>query len=323
MAFRLIFIPPQPKPDVVILDVNPVVCFILSTLTRIKVIYLNHFFDLKYAGIFSHNLKVTKDLFTTKSLKYCHEIIVLNKPLGDVFKRSFPNVKKELCYITPCVETLLWREGKVDLARIVPDLNKKSLIFVVFGQYTKQANFELAIKSFENLLLLLDNEVKNRLHLVIGGNCKNNSDQILYYNELKNSSKDKYYASQISFLKETPIVHKKTLVEESLCVLHPAVFDVFPETILVAMRMGRPVIATATGFSKEALIHRISGILVEPEAHTFASAMYKIIANPTIQMFISDMAKDVYKRQYSYDSMCRKIGEVVECCVDPKLITQS
>lgn len=312
MALRLIFLPPSPKPDVVVLDTDTIACYLLACFTKSKIVYLNHFYELKNSEIFAEKMKITKDLLTAKTIKYADEIIVLNKCFGEIFRRSFPNVKLELSYISPCVDTLLWREGKLDINRIVPDLPKKSLLFVVFGQYTKHSNFELAIKSFENLLLLLENELKDRLHLVIGGNCKNTSEQILYYNELKNSSKNKYYASQITFLKQTPPIHKKTLIEECLGVLITAFHELFPETVLEAMKLGRPVISTNAGFPKEVLTHRISGILIEAEPHTFASAMYKIVANPTIQMFISDMAKDVYRRQYSYEVISRSINDIVK-----------
>lgn len=311
MALRLIFFPPLPKPNVVILDTNTVVLYLLAKFTRYKTIFLNHYFDIRNLSKFAENISVTRDLLTTKTISYADEIIVLNKCFGDVFRRSFPKVKKELHYICPSVDTTLWREGRVDINRIIPDLPKKPLIFVVFGQYSKRSNFELAIKSFENLLLLLESDLKERLHLVVGGNCRNTVEQLSYYNELKDDAKDKYYGSQITFLKQTPVIHKKTLIEECLGVLHPAKYDYFPETVLAAMRLGRPIIASNTGFAREVLTHRISGILTEAEPHTFASAMYKIVENPTIQMFISDMAKDIYKRNYSYDTLARKINDLV------------
>lgn len=318
MAIRLIFLPPNPKPNLIITDTDTIVLFLLAKFSKYKTIFLNHYFDLKHIGMFAENMRVNRDLVTAKTIGFADEIIVLNKCLGDVFRRSFPKVKKELHYLCPSVDTTLWREGRVDINRIVPDLPKKPLIFVVFGNYNKRSNFELILRSFENLLLLLESDLKNRLHLVIGGNCKHNTEQINYYNELKDESKDKYYASQITFLKQTPIIHKKTLIEECIGVLQPAKYDFFPETILAAMRLGRPVISTNTGFAKEVLTHRISGILIETEPHTFASAMYKIVANPTIQMFISDMAKDIYKRNYSYDSLAMKINDLVINTIEGK-----
>lgn len=315
MAMRLIFLPPTPPPNLVILDTHPFTLFLLNKFSRYKTIYLKHCYDVKHMAS-QPDFTITSDLCSARCLCYANKIVVLNRCLGDLFKKSYPKIKNELIYLSPSVDSVLWKEGKIDINRIVPDLPENPLMFVSFGQYTRDSNFTLAIKSFENLLLLLDNALKQRLHLVIGGTCRNDPEQIAYYNELRQISKGKHYASQISFLKETPIAHKKTLIEKSLGVLFPAVNDLFPENILAAMRLGRPIISTNTGFAQEVLTHRLSGVLVEPEPHNFASAMYKVVANPAIQMFVSDMAKDIYKRQYSFETITRNIQCVVHKCIE-------
>lgn len=312
MALRMIFFPPSPKPNIVFLDIDSSVLFLFAKLSKYKTIYLNHFTGLRHVDNYSAYMKITSDLVTAKTLKYANEIFVQSKCIGDVFKRSFPKIKKELKYFPPLVDVGLWLQEKIDVKRIVPDLPRNSLMFVVFGDYCRRSNIKLVLDAFENLLQMLDTDLRDRVHLVVAAFCSERSvDQRIYYNELTETTKEKYFASQVTFLRQLPTLHKRTLIEESIAVLHPIKHDPFPDTVLAAMRIGRPIIATNTGFPQEILTHRISGILVEADHEKFASAMHKILTNPTTRMFVSDMARDIFRTQFSFETTSRRLDDIM------------
>lgn len=312
MALRLIFFPPFPKPNIIFLDIDSSVLFLFAKLSKYKTIYLNHFSGLRHVENYSSYMKVTTDLVTAKTLKYANEIFVQTKSIGEVFKRSFPKIKKELRYFPPLVDVGLWMQEKIDIKRIIPDLRRGSLMFVVFGDYCRRSNLKLVLDAFENLLQMLDDDLRERVQLIVAAFCSERSiDQMICFNELTETMREKYFASQVTFLRQLPTLHKRTLIEECIAVLHPIKYDPFPDTVLAALRIGRPVIATNTGFSQEVLTHRISGILVEADPEKFASAMQKILMNPTTRSFISDMARDIFRTQFSLDTTSRRLDDIM------------
>ncbi|XP_017772904.1 PREDICTED: alpha-1,3/1,6-mannosyltransferase ALG2-like, partial [Nicrophorus vespilloides] len=312
MALKMIFFPPEPKPKVIILDVNTIALYLFSLLSDVKTIYLTHFTSLHQAEYYTKFMKITPDLTNAMCLKRANEVIVQSEGLADIFRRSFPGVKRELKILPPCVDTGLWKERIIDISRIVPDIPKPNFLFVCFGPYKKRSNFKLVLDAFEDLLLISAEKIKNNVHLVIGGHCSDSQlEQKIYYNELLEYTKDKPFASQVTFLRQLPTVHKKTLIEESIGVLIPCKHEIFPDTLLAVLSSGRPIVATNTGFAKEVLRHRISGVLVEPTPQMFAAAMYKILTNPAIQVFLSDMGHDVFAKKFSNDIFSRKINGIV------------
>lgn len=317
MTLRLILFPAVSKPKFVFLDIHSIALFLLSNLSKYTTFYFEHFSSLKYADFFSEFMFITSNLTTAKCLHYSDEIITQSKCFSDIFYRSYPRVKKDIRCFNPLVDIGLWTQELIDIKRIMPDLPSDAYLFVVFGNYSRRANLRLSLDAFEQLLLLLESVQKHKVHMVIAAHCSEKSfEQKCYYNELTETTKEKYFASQVTFLRQLPTIHKRTLIERSIAVVYPTKHDPFPEIILSAMAYKRPLIASNTGFAKEILTHRISGILLDNEANKFAAAMYKILNNPAIERFISDMAYDLFKSHYSFDASCKRMKNLIQLHVN-------
>ncbi|XP_022918656.1 alpha-1,3/1,6-mannosyltransferase ALG2-like [Onthophagus taurus] len=313
MAIRLCIFPPKPTPKVIVCDTNAIALFILSKLSSYKTILLAHFSAIQSLDLFSNYLKVTPDLLTVMSITHANEIVVQSECLGDIFRRSFPNYNRDLTFISPCVDTGSWKDDCIDIHRVIPDLPSNVHIFVVFGQYKKRSNFKLIMDTLEVFWIIADDNLKEKIHVVIGGNCnEKRPEELIYYDELLDAIKDKKYGSQISILKQLSIQQKKTLLKKCTAVLIPTKHDPFPDTILQALHMGKTIIATNSGYAKYAITHRISGILVDADPQKFAAAMIKLCTNPMVHTFICEMAADVFRSRFSYHCMARKINSVVE-----------
>lgn len=317
MSFRIMLFPGISQPKFIFTDIHPFALLMLSKFTNCKLFYVEHFSNLKNADFFSERMSITTTLMNAKCLRHADAVITQSTCLDEVFQGSYPRVKSTLKQINPLVDCGLWLQEPIDIHRIIPDLLNDSNLFVVFGSYMKRSNFRLALDAFEQLLLLLDNDIKGKVHLAVAGICSENSlEQKFYYNELTETTKEKYFASQITFLRQLPTIHKRTLIERSIGVLYPAKHDPFPETIIAAMCLKRPIITTNTGFAKEVLTHRISGILIDSDPNLFAAAMYKILMNPAIERFISDMAYDIYRSRFSSIGISKKLNNLFELCLD-------
>lgn len=317
MSLRIILFPGMSKPKFIFVDVHPFALVMLSKFTKSKTFYVEHFTSLKHADFFTQYMQITNTLFSARCLRYADAIITQSGNLTDIFQRSYPRVKNTIKSITPLVDCGLWLQDTIDIQRIVPDLQQDANMFVVFGNYMKRSNFRIALDAFEQLLLLLDNDLKTKVHMVIAGVCSEHSlEQRFNYNELIETTKEKYFASQITFLKQLPTIHKRTLIERSIGLVYPAKHDPFPEAIIAGISLKKPIITTNTGFAKDVLTHRISGILVDADASMFAAAMYKILMNPLIERFLSDMAYDIYRTQYSSTGIFKKLHNLFESIIE-------
>lgn len=310
MSIRLVLFPPKPKPQIVILDTSPVALLILGKFTKYMLLYVEYFPVLKDIIYFTSYIKITPSLFSAWWLKYANEIIVQSESIAKIFRRSYPNIQKELKVLYPCVDVGVWRNDCIDINRIIPDLPEEYILFSAFGRYNKRSNFRLAFHAFEQLLLLLDENLRSKVYLVFAGYTKT-TDEVLYYTDMIAMVKNKTFANQITFLRQLPVVHKKTILSKSTAVLHTAKYEVFAGVISAAMNLGAPVIATNTGIALNLISHRITGILVEPQAQKFAAAMYKIILKPTLREFIKDMANDSFKTNYSFETFSRELYQIL------------
>lgn len=311
MALKMIFLPPPPRPTVVILDTHTIALLLLGVFSQYTTFYVDHFEALKEIKSYTSYIKITPSLLSALWMKYANEIIVQTECISNIFRRSYPNIRKDVKIFVPSVDTGIWSEEIIDINRIIPDLPKNYLLFCVFGRYCKKSNFRLAVNAFEQLLMIAEEEFKSKVHLVFAGHAKT-LDERVYYTEIIELIKEKPFANQVTFLRRLPFVHKKTIIAKSIAVLYPAKYDVYPGPITLAMCLGTPVIATNTGIALKMISHRISGILVDPVPQKFAAAMYKIISKPTLHEFIKDMAMDVYKSNYSFETFSRRIHQLVQ-----------
>lgn len=307
---RLLVFPPKPKPELVILDIHPIALLLLGKLSSYTVFYVEHIPILKDILSFASYIKINPSLFTAWWLKYAHEIIVESESIAKIFRRSYTNIQRDVKVLCPCVDVGIWKNDCIDISRIIPDLPDEYMLFSVFGRYNRRSNFRLAFHAFEQLIPLLDENQQHKVYLVLAGYTKT-ADEVMYYSELIEKVKNKTFANQITFLRQLPVVHKKTLISKSVAVLHTAKYEVFTGAIPAAMHLGVPVIATNTGVSLTILSHRITGVLVEPQPQKFAAAMYKLIVKPTLREFIKDMAYDSFKTNYSFESFSRKLYQML------------
>lgn len=323
MAFRLVFSHSEEKPSLIVLDISMIAIYILHLFTRYPLFYVNSFEELRNRQDLCEHVTYNPSLFEAKFIKLADEVIVESAALADVFKKSFPAVTKEPTILYPAVDMGLWNEDGINIQRIIPDLLDNTIIFLSIGKYRRSSNFRLALDAFEILLqLIADIETTKRFQLVIAGNCKTLEEK-LYYNELVSMAKERLCASQVSFLKQLPTIHEKTLIMESAIVICPSRSDVQTDFILKSMSLGKPIVATNKGIAPKLLQNRISGITIEPEANSMAQVLRKLMMSPHLQSFMGEIAKDAFQKNYSFKSFCNKLSSVTfkDRMVTPSLKT--
>ncbi|XP_023027732.1 alpha-1,3/1,6-mannosyltransferase ALG2 [Leptinotarsa decemlineata] len=311
MAFRLICFPPEPKPQLVVLDVSLCAIYFLKWFTKYKVFYVESFLELKNTDACYEHSKICPTLLEAKWIKLADEILVETIGFAEILKKSYPSLNRKPNVLYPSIDIGLWEESGIKIQRIVPDLMDNTVLFLTIGKFRRSSNFKLALDAFELLLeVIADKTVTKRFQLVIAGNCKTLEEKF-HYNEMMAAAKQRLCASQVTFLKQLPIIHEKTLIMESTVMIHPAKNDVHSDFLLKAMSLGKPIVASNKGIASKLLVHRLSGVIIDPEPRMFAVAMKKLIISPHLQVFLGDMARDTFEKSYSFESFCSRINNLV------------
>lgn len=312
MAFRLIFFPPDPKPEIIILDVSLLAVCLLNWFAPYKLFYVENFSELKATDACYEHSQLDPALFEAKWIKLNDEIIVETVGFAEILKKSYPSLVKNPVVLYPSIDLGLWNEPCIKIQRIIPDLMDNTILFLSIGKFRRSSNFKLALDAFELLLELIgDKPVTKNFQLIIAGNCKSLEERF-YYNEIMAAAKERICANQVTFLKQLPVIHEKTLIMESAIMIHPAKNDVHSEFILKAMSLGKPIIATNKGIASKILVQRLSGLIIEAEPRMFAVAMKKLMMSPHLQIFLGDMAKETFEKFYSFESFCDNIKHMIK-----------
>lgn len=106
-------------------------------------------------------------------------------------------------------------------------------------------------------------------------------------------------------------------IEQWICgidiLLVPAVNEPFGRTLIEAMLLGTPVVATNHGGNPEAIEHGKTGFLVEPEMpDAFVPPIYRLLSDPACWRQISDAARSQALSGYSLAAHVDRLTEIYE-----------
>ena len=94
-------------------------------------------------------------------------------------------------------------------------------------------------------------------------------------------------------------------------VILPSHSEAFPNVILEAMAVGKPIIATFVGGIPEIISHRENGYLVEPKnPQELARGIKEIINNKKLRIKISENALKDARQYFSIELMMNKIYQI-------------
>lgn len=107
-----------------------------------------------------------------------------------------------------------------------------------------------------------------------------------------------------------PVSHRELVAnyyQSADVYVHASHADTFPTSIIEAMACGIPVVATAVGGIPEQVVDGQTGILVAPgDSNAMASAIEKILTNPSLQKQMGDVAAQIAKEKYSQELQAKR-----------------
>ena len=91
-------------------------------------------------------------------------------------------------------------------------------------------------------------------------------------------------------------------------ILAPSVCDAFGRTLLEAMSLGVPIVASNAGGHRELVNHGVDGILVESRNHqAFAEAMQDVLLDPALRHSLVENGRSKVRDCFERDSVVRRI----------------
>jgi glycosyltransferase involved in cell wall biosynthesis len=118
--------------------------------------------------------------------------------------------------------------------------------------------------------------------------------------ELQNQSKDLEISHIVHFLGERHDI-KELLAISDIFIL-PSISEGMPNSVLEAMAMGTPVIATNVGGSCEIIIHGENGFLIPPKnIDEIVSSTRTLLNNPSLRNKFSEKGKTSIKKKFTQE----------------------
>ena len=94
--------------------------------------------------------------------------------------------------------------------------------------------------------------------------------------------------------------------------VQPSVFEGLPRTLLDAMYMRKPIVATSCNGNREAIEHEMNGLLVPSKDHEkLAEAVCRLIMEPALRLRYSDAARTSVVASFNMNSQLERIESLL------------
>lgn len=236
------------------------------------------------AVITVHDLAIYKNpawfpsqIFSTKllvpqSLRIADRIISVSKStrkdIQDLF--NVPTKKIAVTYEGVNIEKIKLKSRKDDIGRF--KLGKKYILFV--GTLEPRKNLITLINAFKKLLVW-DKRFEDYRLAIAGHNAYKSETVYDAVKELKLSN-------NVKFLGYVTTNEKFDLMKGATCFINPSSYEGFGLTLVEAMALGTPVIASNVSSMPEVV--GTAGVLVDPDReYDIASALRRVLGNKKLQ----------------------------------------
>ncbi|MEW6685312.1 MAG: glycosyltransferase family 4 protein [Candidatus Edwardsbacteria bacterium] len=242
----------------------------------------------------NHKEKVWRKWVRRILLRSAKIIIVDSKFLAD-YLHQYSYLKDKVITIPLGVDLdffkpINWQRKRSSLIRLCVT---KQLEVKYGHQFLLQA-LRQVVEKFPHLKLLICNE----------GSEENSLKALTEKLNLSN------YVEFLGWLSEEKI--RDCLAESDIFVL-PSLRESFPVSVMEAMSMELPVIATRVGSVPELVLHGKTGILIKPKDVTeLREAISKLIKNPELRMIMGKQGRRLVEEKYDCQDCLRKLKTLYE-----------
>ncbi|MGE4552406.1 MAG: glycosyltransferase family 4 protein [Desulfovibrionaceae bacterium] len=170
---------------------------------------------------------------------------------------------------------------------------------VLVGRVEWEKNHPLMFQGFK---LLLDRLPETTL-LVVGDGTK--------LEEMRALARDMGLADKVVFTGYE--ARAQAIIAGADLLAQPSLTDPFSRTVLEAMALGVPVVATDVGGVREAVEHEVNGLLTPVgDAPALAEAMARLLGDPGLRTRLADNARRTIAERFDQSVQTRRIEAVLD-----------
>jgi glycosyltransferase involved in cell wall biosynthesis len=201
-----------------------------------------------------------------------------------------------------------WRHAlppEADEAELLTDLEKFTRgcrIILAIGRLAPEKGYAVLVDAFTKVAAEYTD-----IRLIIAGE-----------GQLRTQLEDQAAASNIGDRIRLPgyIERIDKLLEKATCLAQPSLTEGLPITVLEAMGLGIPVIATRVGGMPELLEDGMAGTLIDPaDAAQLATALHNMLSNQAATQSKVARASELFATHYSAVKMANRYQGIYQDCV--------
>lgn len=198
------------------------------------------------------------------------------------------------------IDTNVFKPDTSDLSfRKKWDIPRNALVLGFLGRLSVEKNIPLLITVFKRL-----NQKRDNVFLVLGGEGSEREkiENLIDQNNLNDKTR------LVGFI-ENPIPLYKSIDIFVIC----STTEVMPNSVLEAMAMELPVVATEVGGLSEVISPNQEGFLTPSgSVEGLYSSILKLIENHGLRKKMGKMGREKVIRQYSFDGRVKKLEKIYE-----------
>lgn len=282
---------------------------------NISLIHSNTLWDNPYGVIPARLKKVLsichiRNTFTNDKIKKYHlsgvdRIICVS----DEIRRGFDGWKLEdekTVTIYNGVDTRQFNDKvKGDTIRKEFEIEDRKILIGVVGRVDRTKGQDLLIKAFASL----NKRHENLMLMIIGESSLQDRRYFFKLKDLANSLKLREKVIFTGYRKDIPKI--TAAFDIAVCPSLPSSNEGFGRSIIEAMAMKKPVVASATGGIPEVVVNSITGEIVPPgDSEKLADAIEKLVGDEKIRLAMGEKGYERVIEKFTMEKNIREIEKV-------------
>ena len=301
------------KFDVFICDQISLCIPILRVLSpRTKILFYCHFPDQllsKRTNLLKSLYRMPFDMLEQLTTGMADKVVVNSEFTKGVYQKTFSLLRTVPGVLYPCVPL-------EDVSTLPPPTvdTKKNVVFLSINRFERKKSIDLCIKALIELKnnILSDKEFERyNIQLVIaGGYDERVKENVDHFNELKEIAKQGGVISYITWKRAFKDEEKPILLSNACAILYTPTNEHFGIVPIECMASCKPVIACASGGPLESISNGKTGYLCEPNARSFANAMFKFIKDKQLSKKMGMDGRKRVEKMFSRESLALKLDDI-------------
>jgi len=246
-------------------------------------------------------------------LPMANAIVFVSKYQRDNALKHIAFVKHKSMVIPNAVDTDVYKPIKLDEDK-EEIAEGAELILGFVGRLTPHKGLHILLKAIGGL----EPSYRNKLKLIIVGpkapSFRSEKDKQLdpyaryiYFLLEKYNLKD--IVKFVDQVKEEEMPYYYNVID---ALVHPSFVEAFGLVLIEAMACGKPVIAFNIAPMNEIIINNVTGLLINPSIEKLTSVLTFIIDDYTMLRSLSEMARTIVERKYSWSIVANEYIELYE-----------